>query len=181
VLAQLPYQWAFGIPGDFQINILGTLSLGLLAIAVSRRWPRPAGLWCGLLLFGWLLQQQLATTWFSYGFAGPLVVLACYRLLAASSQPGARLPAYWALFLLGLLLLNFRPDSLHVETWYPALERSLPAMIATLGSLPLVLFVLHSEKENRGQRPGLLVRHAYYAYYPAHLLVLLYLWHLGLG
>lgn len=179
LLSQLPYQLALAPQGEFRLNIFATLALGLFAVATAARYRPLLFLWIAFFFMGWLFEQWMCTHWFSFGFAGVFLIATYYWGLTSGTHPVETRVFAWALITLGLLLLNFRPNTLFVETWHYAVLIKWPQMVMPLCVL-LILFwgyksPLSIQTATTCISSWAWQKYAFYLYYPTHLLVLLLL------
>ena len=164
LLSEIPFNLCFGNLPYYPIhqNVLFTLLLGLLAIYVIDRakkaGTRSSRLWALLWLSLMLIGADFGFV--DYGSMGVLTVIVFYIF--------RDVPYAWLCRLAGLVLINFvflRGNVLSVEL----LGISLRVPVQGFAVFSLIPIQLYRGKKGRSSKG---MQYGFYAFYPAHLLIL---------
>lgn len=160
LISEIPFDLLYGstVFYPFHQNVLFTLLLGLLAVSTidRARQARTAGaaLQAALVLLGTLLLAVVGMV--DYGWRGVLTIVAFYALRDFS---GARLAQLAAMVLLNIV--GFQGLLIPLFGW------DFPTQgFAVLALLPIWLYNGQSGRKSRALQYG------FYAFYPAHMLIL---------
>ncbi len=161
VLSQIPFSLFLTMgPFGHQLNVLYTLCLGLLAIRVQ---DKVADRGLRVLLTVLILVLSLAGDWAYYGVA------MCLIFYTFRDRPAGRNRAMVLLAALMVLDMGLGPVLVDGRD----LGRALFSSVMHLGVLGSLFFISRASGEKGRPLPG--GRWFFYAYYPAHLLVLYFL------
>ena len=162
--SELPFNLFYSsrLFNPFHQNVLFTLLLGLLAIRVIHRWRGEKTLKRTLVSLLWLLLIALGAVigFADYGFWGVVTVVLFYLL--------RDFPLAWLAQLGAMVLIHgvlFEGQVFPVELFGMALE--IPAQgFAVFALIPIWLY------GGRKGRGGKAAQYGFYAFYPAHMLLL---------
>ncbi len=154
VLSILPYYLAFGSPFNILFNLLFGLIVLVITDKLSREWQR----WCIVIVF--------AFTAFFIGFDGMYTTVPMIYLMNKYREDFKKMAISVTTLLLCISLVQI---ILGVTGVFPLLLTSIYTWIRPFASVALLFIYGYN-----GQR-GKDIKHLFYIFYPAHLLVLYFL------
>ncbi len=180
VISELPFNYCFDGTVSFGFkNVFFTLSLGLAAVLLYDLLAQGKGIASKLLAIVPTVLFVLAADWLETDYAGFGVVLIFLFYMAGESK----LYASVACVLFGArYVLNGVISAIIGGFVYPDIsDWDWIAMFAAAAAIPILLCNGSRGAHPRSRVGKLLYKYAFYAYYPAHTLILGLIMHRGLG